>query len=88
MFDTDSENLKIKEDSNDIIEIKNKDIFITLKDRKSIGLYGYFDIEFDEKPFNKFAWWYQNEKLKEFESGILEDTFKQICDFVAKHIEL
>jgi serine/threonine protein kinase len=41
-----------------------------------------------EKPFNKFAWWYQNEKLKEFESGILEDTFKQICDFAAKHIEL
>lgn len=40
-----------------------------------------------EKPFNKFAWWYQNEKLKEFDSGIIEDTFKQICDFVAKHIE-
>lgn len=38
-------------------------------------------------PFNNFKFWYQNIKLKEFKRGQLEDVYKQICEFVATHIE-
>jgi hypothetical protein len=46
-------------EENDIIKIFrtifNEEINITLKDRKSIGLYGHFDIVFDKKSFNRYV---------------------------------
>lgn len=38
-------------------------------------------------PFNDFRYWYSLDKLNHLKPGSLEDTYKQFCGFIAKHIE-